>query len=269
VQTSAMPSPAQSEFYAGLLPVEPSVEPPPVRPTAIENDHFPNGKPSLSKRASRALARFLITFCIGVAATFGWQAYGDVAREMIVNSYPQLGWLAPQAEPVAQNAPDMIALAVRAATSVYQQKFDALSLDLDAVRQSIDRIATGIAISQEQMMHSVDQLATGIAASQEQVTQRRQAHGRPGADDARNHETTGDRTVHPLQELRAFAAACLRLRAQARVAACLRPAAQARAAAVAGTDGALMARSSRPGLPIMPSGVGSPAAMPLTLARNP
>jgi len=115
---SAMPSPAQSEFYAGLLPVEPSVEPPPVRPTAIENDQFPNGKPSLRKRASRALARFLITFCIGVAATFGWQSYGDAARELIASSYPQLRWFAPQAEPVAQNTPDMIALAVRAATSV-------------------------------------------------------------------------------------------------------------------------------------------------------
>jgi hypothetical protein len=163
---SAMPSPAQSEFYAGLLPVEPSVEPPPVPPTAIENNQFPNGKPSLRKRASRALARFLITFCIGVAATFGWQSYGDAAREMIVNSYPQLGWLAPQAEPVAQNTPDMIAQAVRAATSVYQQRFDALSLDLDTVRQSIDRIATSIAAGQGQMTRSID----GMAARQQQIT---------------------------------------------------------------------------------------------------
>jgi|SRR5712672_1041652 len=138
----AMPSPAQSEFYAGLLPVEPSVEPPAVRPTALENDPFPIGQPSLRKRASRALARFLITFCIGVAATLAWQSYGDAAREMIANSYPQLGWLAPQAEPVTQNTPDLIALAVRAATSLDQQQLNAMSLDLDAVRQSIDRIAT-------------------------------------------------------------------------------------------------------------------------------
>src|SRR5712671_3252227 len=146
-----MPSSAQSELYAGLLPVEPSVEPPPVRVATLENDHFQNRQPSLRKRVSRALSRFLITFCVGVAATLAWQSYGDAAREMIVNSYPQLGWLAPQAEPVAQNTPDMIALAVRAATSVYQQKFDALSLDLDTVRQSIDRIATSIAVGQEQM----------------------------------------------------------------------------------------------------------------------
>jgi hypothetical protein len=52
-----------------------------------------------------ALARFLVTFCIGIAVTLAWQSYGDAAREMIVNSYPQLGWLAPQAEPAARSAP--------------------------------------------------------------------------------------------------------------------------------------------------------------------
>src|SRR6266852_4338768 len=162
----AMPSPAQSEFYAGLLPVEPSVEPPAVRPTALENDPFPIGQPSLRQRASRALARFLITFCIGVAATLAWQSYGDAAREMIANSYPQLGWLAPQAEPVTQNTPDLIALAVRAATSLDQQQLNAMSLDLDAVRQSIDRIAT----SQDQITRGVDRIAPSIVAGQEQMT---------------------------------------------------------------------------------------------------
>jgi len=161
----AMPSPAQSEFYAGLLPVEPSVEPPAVRPTALENDPFPIGQPSLRKRASRALARFLITFCIGVAATLAWQSYGDAAREMIANSYPQLGWLAPQAEPVTQNTPDLIALAVRAATSLDQQQLNAMSLDLDAVRQSIDRIAT----SQDKITRGVDRTAPSIVAGQEQI----------------------------------------------------------------------------------------------------
>ena len=162
---SAMPSPAQSEFYAGLLPVEPSVQAPAIRPTALENDPPPITQQSLRKRASRALARFLITFCIGVAAALAWQSYGDAARQIIASSYPQLGWLAPQAEPVAQDAPDVIALA-RAATSLDQQKFDAVSLDLDAVRQRIDRIATSIAAGQEQMTRSVD----GITAHLQQIT---------------------------------------------------------------------------------------------------
>jgi hypothetical protein len=54
-------------------------------------------RPSLVNRVSRSLARFLIIFCIGVAATLAWQSYGDDARKMIAHSFPQFGWLAPQA----------------------------------------------------------------------------------------------------------------------------------------------------------------------------
>jgi hypothetical protein len=173
---SAMPSPAKSEFYAGLLPVEPSDEPPSVRPTTLENDQSQNNtQPSLRKQASRAFSRFLITFCIGGASTLAWQSYGDAARAMIANSYPQLGWLAPQAEPVAQNVPETIALV---APSFDQQQINAMSLDLDAVRQSIDRIATSIAAIQEQMSRSADRIATEqiarsvaeLTAGQEQMT---------------------------------------------------------------------------------------------------
>jgi hypothetical protein len=105
---------------------------------------------------------FLITFCIGVAATLGWQSYGDAAREMIASSYPQLGWLAPKPAANAENAPELIALAAPDAPSADQQQFKALSHNLDAVRQSVDRIAA----SQEQMTRSFDK----IAASQEQIT---------------------------------------------------------------------------------------------------
>ena len=164
---SAMPSPAKSEFYAGLLPVEPPDEPPPVRPTTLENDQSQNNtQPSLRKRASRAFSRFLITFCIGGASTLAWQSYGDAARAMIANSYPQLGWLAPQAEPVAQNVPETIALV---APSFDQQQLNAMSLDLDAVRQSIDRIATSMSAIQEQMSRGADRIANSIVANQEQI----------------------------------------------------------------------------------------------------
>jgi uncharacterized phage infection (PIP) family protein YhgE len=105
---------------------------------------------------------FLITFCIGVAATLGWQSYGDAAREMIASSYPQLAWLAPKPAPNGENAPEMIALAAPDAPSPDQQQFKAISHDLDAVRQGVNRIAA----SQEQITRSVDKLA----ASQEQIT---------------------------------------------------------------------------------------------------
>jgi hypothetical protein len=56
---------------------------------------------SAGKQGSFALARFLITFCSGVAATLAWQSYGDAARQMIVNSSPQHRWSALQAAPEA------------------------------------------------------------------------------------------------------------------------------------------------------------------------
>jgi hypothetical protein len=164
---TAMPSPAQSEVHAGLLPVEPSIEAPPVSPAEVKIDRLPNRLPSRVKRASLALVRFLITFCIGIASTLAWQSYGDVARAMIASSHPQLGWFAPQAEPVGQNAPGMIAPAAPIAPSLDRQQLNAMLLDLDAVRQSIDRIATSIAADQVQTTRSADR----IAIRQEQITQ--------------------------------------------------------------------------------------------------
>src|SRR6266404_7457444 len=153
----AMPSLAQSKLYEGLLPVEPSVEA--VRPTDPKNDPSPSGWPLLGKLAPLAFARYQIAFFIGVAATLAWQSYGDAAREMIANSYPQLAWLAPRPLPIAQNVPGMIDLAAPAA-----QHLNAMSLD--TMRQSIDWIAAG----QEEIARSIDQIVKGIAAGQEQTT---------------------------------------------------------------------------------------------------
>ena len=117
-----------------------------------------------------SLTGFLITFCIGVAATLGWQSYGDAARELIASSYPQLGWLTPKPAPNAPNAPDMSALAVPATPSPDQQQLNAMSLDRDTVRQSLDRIATSVATSQEQMTRRIERSIDRLAAGQEQTT---------------------------------------------------------------------------------------------------
>jgi hypothetical protein len=172
---SAMPSPAQSEFSADSLP-KPSVGVPIVRPADLKNDRSPSSRPPLGKRTALALARFLITFCIGAAATVAWQSYGDAALEMVASSFPQLGWLAPQPAPIAQNAAEMTALAAAVSPSRDQQQLNAMSLDLDAMRQSVDRIVATqeettrnidrISTSQERVTRGVDQLAAG----QEQMT---------------------------------------------------------------------------------------------------
>jgi hypothetical protein len=105
-------------------------------------------RPSLGKRASRSLTRFLIIFCFGVAATLAWQSYGDDAREMIANSSPQLSWLAPQAAPLAQTASDMPAPAPSATPS---PELKQLSLAFATVQQSVDQLAA----SQQQMANGI------------------------------------------------------------------------------------------------------------------
>jgi hypothetical protein len=122
--------------------LDPSVEAPAVRVADLKNDQFPSGRPSLASLDPRgrlgrldplAFARYLITFSIGVAIALAWQSYGGTGGEPI----------AP-----AAHSPD-------------QQQFDAMSINLDAMRQSVDRIANNMALNQEQMTHSVSQLAAG------------------------------------------------------------------------------------------------------------
>jgi hypothetical protein len=153
-----------SAHYAGLLPVDPSDEPTPIRPTTLENEQVPNWQPSLRKRAPPAVSS-LIAFCAGVAATLAWWSYGDAARQMISSSYPQLGWLAPR-QAAVQKAPDTIALAGPADPHPDHRQLDAVLDDLYAMRLSLDRIAAG----QELITRSIDEIATKIAAGQEPTT---------------------------------------------------------------------------------------------------
>jgi len=135
---NTMPGSTQSGSFVPSFLVKPSVEAFAVPPTGLKNDQPQNGRPSLGKRTSLAFAYYPIVFSVGVAATLAWQAYGDAARHLIAS---------------AASAPD-------------QQQLNATSLDLDAVRRSIDGLAvsigTSIATSQEQITHSIDQLTAGL-----------------------------------------------------------------------------------------------------------
>jgi hypothetical protein len=121
-----------------------------------ENDNLPSIRPSRRKRALRALTRFLITLCIGVAATLAWQSYGDAAREMIAKSSPQLSWLAPQAAAV-QTPPNMVA----SAGPSPQQQLKAMSFGIAAMRQSVDQLAA----AQNQMTNEI----TKLRAAQQEI----------------------------------------------------------------------------------------------------
>jgi hypothetical protein len=89
---------ALSEFSKARWATQPSVDAP-LQPADL--DSVASTPSSLVKRASFALARFLIAFCCGVAATMAWQSYGGAARKMTASSSSQLGSSARQAAPEA------------------------------------------------------------------------------------------------------------------------------------------------------------------------
>jgi len=122
-----------------------------------------------------SLSGLLTTFCIAVGAALAWHSYGDVARRIIASSSPWAGWLAPRTAPIAYTAPGTTGLGVQAVPSPDQQRL-ATSVDLDAMRQIVDRIA----VTQEQTTRNIDKLTAGqermtrnvdrLATSQEQMT---------------------------------------------------------------------------------------------------
>jgi hypothetical protein len=175
---------AGSDFSAGPRVTEPSRDAT-LRPADLNSDRLPTDRPSLRRRTSRSLARFLVTACIGVAATLAWQSYGGAAKRMIANSVPQLSWLlsppatdapsgreiaveqpsppavqasAPQAasEQAGAVAPTASQTAAPTAPSPELQDLATMAHDLAAVRQSVEQLAAG----QEQMARDVAKLQT-------------------------------------------------------------------------------------------------------------
>jgi hypothetical protein len=139
---SARLRPTQSEFLdEDPVPLKTSVETPAIRLADLKNEQFPSWRPSLGdldplgklgRLDPLAFARYLITFSIGVAIALAWQSYGNSTRE---------------------GAP-----------------LKAISFDHDAVRQSLDRIATSVATSQEQMTQRIERSIERLAIGQEQTT---------------------------------------------------------------------------------------------------
>jgi hypothetical protein len=150
-------SPIGSEVSEDLPPIEPSNDTK-IRPASLKGK-----QPSqpLGKRIARGLRRFLIVFCIGVAATLSWQSYGNEIREMIANSYPQLSWLQPQTA-FAKTPPDVAPTTPATTSPDWQEQIKAMSLDLAAVRQNMDEHLPAV-------RQSMDQLAAQLLATQQQM----------------------------------------------------------------------------------------------------
>jgi hypothetical protein len=142
--------PTREEFTEDLWPAEQLIDAP-IRRVDWK------GKPSLGRRATRSLVRFMIVFGAGVTAASAWQSHGDEIRAMIANSYPNLGWLAPQAA-AAQTASDTAPPTAPAMSSADLQPFKAMSLGVAAVRQSVDQLAAQLAAGQQQMAGDIAKL---------------------------------------------------------------------------------------------------------------
>jgi hypothetical protein len=132
-------------------------------------------RPSLAKRVSRGLARFVFVFGIGIAATLAWQLYGDAARAMIANSSPQLGWLGPQTAPVVPTASG--AVPPVAASPELQQ----LTVGLAFARQSIDQLAAQLAADHRQLAGDIAMLQ----ADEQEILHKLATPPRPAAAPAR------------------------------------------------------------------------------------
>ncbi len=152
--------------YVGLLPIQPrddffwpiALKPEPIdlKPEPIdltpEDVPFPNWEPPAGKYP-RSLARVVIAFCTGVAITLLWQSsYGDAARESVAKLYRQVGWLAARPPITAEN--------VIAPAGPPAEQPNAMSFDLDAPGQNIEKIITTIAVGQEPTTRSTDQMVT-------------------------------------------------------------------------------------------------------------
>jgi hypothetical protein len=145
VQMNARPQGTQSEFVADSWRGKQSVDPPAIRLADLKNDLLRSGRSSLGnldplgslgRLHPLAFARYLITFSVGLAVAMAWQSYSGAMREAA--------------------------------------SLKTISLDRDALRQSVDRIAASLTTSQEQMTRSIERgIERGIdrlAAGQEETT---------------------------------------------------------------------------------------------------
>jgi hypothetical protein len=115
-------------------------------------------------RRCRALVRFLMVLCLGVAGTLVWQWYGNTALELIGNSFPQFAWLRPQAVAQVQSPPEMVAPNAARYDPPDLEQLKAIALGLAALRQSVDRLAAQSVASQQQMASDIAKLRVGERA---------------------------------------------------------------------------------------------------------
>lgn len=143
---------------------------------AASFDNVLESRPSIGRRVMRALVGVLLAGCIGVAGSFGWQAYGDAAKQIIVGWAPQVGISSsPQPESTAQSPPPNSAAAQASTTNAApaqpaaapqtaEETAPAATTMPDGSTQSLQSMARDLATMREQIGQleaSIEQLKTG------------------------------------------------------------------------------------------------------------
>lgn len=128
------------------------------RSSNLKNDQFVSDAPSIGRRISRTLARFLFVLLLGVGITLAWQSFREEAKDVVRTWVPSLGWVLPPTVKLAASAE---------ASPELGQQLKPIALDLALVRRSVEQLAGDLkqlAAKQEQMAQS---LATLQAVEQD------------------------------------------------------------------------------------------------------
>jgi hypothetical protein len=120
----------------------------PYRSSGFKNAQFRSERPSIGRRLTRSLVRFILAVFIGVGGTLAWQYYGG---EMVRAWAPSLGWLLPAAPP-----------GPAVTIAELQQQLKPMAIDLALVRRTEERLAA----NQDQIARKQDQMAQAIATLQ-------------------------------------------------------------------------------------------------------
>ena len=151
------------------------------------------------RRALRTLVRYSVAMCIAIAAILAWQSYGEATKQIIATRAPELGWSpeakqmiaswvqergwtnpppagpetaavrvpvaeTPQAIPVAQTAPEVVAPKAPATPSVDPEQVQQIMQGLAALQQTVEQLAG----AQDRMARQI----TSLQASDSEILKR-------------------------------------------------------------------------------------------------
>ena len=179
--------PKGADFSAGLRVTEPSLDET-RRTTKPIDGRSLHDRPSLTRRMLRGVSRFLLTVCIGVAATLAWQSYGDAAKRIAADWAARNGWSSwlalaglsspldvasrqatpptpPQAAVVERSGPEKVIATVPGAPLPGVPQLEAMAQDFAAIRQSVEQLATG----QEQLAQDMVKLQSAVQEIQQKT----------------------------------------------------------------------------------------------------